>query len=139
MTYLVHMDKPTITADDIRPLIGLAATYLDPVIEVGISYISAMSRAPVCRQVWAVAEGENPGRIGTPVAVGDLYQLPADNTDRRWFRNYTYEADARAVDVARQRIVAWCLSQGDILDALGAERLAAVDTAAAAIVEGRAA
>lgn len=124
MSYLLERDPYPITPDDIRPLLGIAGRQMDPLIAVGIVMICGMSTAPVRREVWDVPEGIDAARYGTPVAVGDLHRRPG--ADRRLFRACTYEADPRAIEVARQKIVAWCMRQNDILEAVAAERLAAM-------------
>ena len=118
--YLVAYSNYPFTAADIRRDIGLKSAAFDGAIECAIVRAASVSGKPIRTETWAIADGVKP--VGKPTEIGsDLYQFPANITDRRWFRDHTFAPDTRAVEAVRRLVVDWCLRQDDIALAMGAE------------------
>lgn len=121
--YLIQRDNAPFTAQDIREALGLKSQAMDGVILAGIASVIAMSARTVVRETWAIADGGDMDRYGTPVTMGPLEELAG--TDRRLFRLCTYEPTPEAVAAARERVLRWCRKQYDIARQLLLEREAA--------------
>lgn len=117
--YLVSYSAYPITAADIRRDLGLASTAFDGAIECAIVRAASVSGKPIRTETWAIADGARP--FGQPTNVGELHALPEACTDRRLFRDCTYEPSTDAVETVRKLVVNWCLNQDDIALAMGAE------------------
>lgn len=123
--YLVSTSPYPFSAADIRAVLGLKSEAHDLLIEAGIASICLMSRRPVRTEVWAIADGADLERYGTPSSIGELHRV--GEQDRRLFRDVTYQPDPVAVASARERIVSWCLDQLEIALAVRCEKLGPQD------------
>ena len=120
--YLISTGPDPFSAAEIREAIGLRSSALDLVIAAGIGLITSLSRKPIRNEVWAIAEGDDAHRYGTPVSIGAPRRLPGPDT--RTFRDCTYRPDPEAVALARRRVIAWCDNQDDITLLRGREHSA---------------
>lgn len=121
--YLISTSPYPFSAADIRAVLGLKSEAHDLLIEAGIASICLMSRRPVRTEVWAIADGADVERYGTPSGIGKLRRV--GEQDQRLFRDVTYQPDPVAVAVARERVACWCLDQLEIALALQRETRAA--------------
>jgi len=118
--YLISIGPDPFSAAEIREAIGLRSSALDLVIAAGIGLITSLSRKPIRNEVWAIADGDDTHRYGTPVSIGAPRRLPGPDT--RAFRDCAYRADPEAVALARRRVIAWCENQDDLTLLRGRER-----------------
>jgi hypothetical protein len=119
VSYLIDAGPFPITAADIRAELGLVSDRLDPLFGAAIAAICLNGKRPLRRETW-MERPENIGRYGEPVKTGPLHA--GMGRDTNLYRDCVYEPTAAEIATARQRVLAWCIDQTDVADAIAAER-----------------
>lgn len=130
MSYLIDAGPFQITAADIRAELGLSSDRLDPLFGAAIAATCLNGKRPLRRETW-MERPENIGRYGEPVKIGPIYLGRVGHGDAGFWRNCVYEPSPADIAAARQRVLAWCIDQTDVADAIAAERYAQVQQEAA--------